>query len=211
MVNCKCNDKIQNATEIKYLGIMINNTLNWSSHIDYLASKLRKFVYMFYKLRDILPLYMLKTVYKALVESVISYGIIIWGGTYNIHVHPLLLTQKYILKVMLSKRRMYPTDLLFAESKVFDIRLLYVYNVAKYMYRRPSLRQYVCHTHNTRHISRNTLKIPKALKTSFQKFISSTGPKIYNLLPVNIRNINNFALYCKILKKYTGCPTVTTH
>ena len=162
MVNCNCNVKIDNTVEIKYLGIIINNTLNWSSHINHLASKLRKFVYMFYKFRDVLPLNILKMTYKALVESVISYGIIIWGGTYNTHVQPLLITQKYILKVMLSKRRMYPTDLLFAESKVYDVRLLYVYSVAKYMYRRPSLRQYIGHTHNTRHVFHDSLKIPKA-------------------------------------------------
>ncbi|KAJ8976052.1 hypothetical protein NQ317_012599 [Molorchus minor] len=67
------------VTEMKYLGIMIDNNLKWDAHVCYVTKKLRKLVYRFKCLKDILNCRQLKILYQSLVESHLAYGILGWG------------------------------------------------------------------------------------------------------------------------------------
>ena len=52
----------------KYLGVTIDAEFKWSEHIQYVFSKLIKYVGIFYKLRTKLPVYCLKSLYFAFVH-----------------------------------------------------------------------------------------------------------------------------------------------
>jgi hypothetical protein len=54
-IQIKYNDKtITNTAELKFLGIVLHNTMSWRSHIDMLAPKLNKACYI---ARAIKPFY----------------------------------------------------------------------------------------------------------------------------------------------------------
>ena len=72
-------DSIRAAEKTKYLGIVIDQHLKWTHHVDYVVTKIRKLVYKFYILRDILNEKLIILIYKALVESLLCYGITVWG------------------------------------------------------------------------------------------------------------------------------------
>ena len=71
---CNCTE-IEEASEIKYLGIIINSNLNWQTHFGYLQNKLRKINYLLYQLKKSVPPRVKLRVYQALYEPVLSYGI----------------------------------------------------------------------------------------------------------------------------------------
>lgn len=199
LINCTCENVIENTTNIKYLGLIINETMRWSDHTEYLNTKLRKLVHIFYKLRNILPINILKMTYKSLVESILTYGIIIWGGTYNSQLKNVKITQKWILKVMLWKNRRYSTEQLFLDSNVLNVNGLYILNVAKFIYRNRELRVPTNHIHNTRQNERKALIIPRPNSNLYKKSIGFMGPKIYNIIPDYLKTINNYKLFCKKL------------
>ena len=69
---------------VKYLGVKIDNKLNWKSHV----AKLNQANAMLYKVRDFINANILKSIYYALFKSHINYACIIWGqniSTINPH------------------------------------------------------------------------------------------------------------------------------
>ena len=70
-------------TSVKYLGVDVDDRLKWDVHVTNLTNRLRKTVYKFVQLRHILRPDLLKTVYYALVESLLTYGTVVWGGAYK--------------------------------------------------------------------------------------------------------------------------------
>jgi len=75
-IDCKFNY----TNSIKFLGIIIESSLTWKKHIDYINSKLNLLGYTLRSLRSVL-LQIIKQIYKSYVHSVLNYGIIFWGNS----------------------------------------------------------------------------------------------------------------------------------
>jgi hypothetical protein len=72
------------CVNFKFLGLHIDNHLNWRWHIKRILPKLSTAVYTIRKLSHVLNTDVLKIVYFANFHSVIEYGIIFWGNSSNI-------------------------------------------------------------------------------------------------------------------------------
>ena len=66
-----------------FLGITINNKLNWNSHINKVTNKISKTVGILNKLRSFLPSGVLQTIYNTLILPHMTYGILAWGRPTN--------------------------------------------------------------------------------------------------------------------------------
>ena len=87
-------------TCVQYLGLRIDNSLTWKQHIKYVDEKISKTVGIIARLRHFVPLNTLQTIYKALLSSYLSYGIIVWGPAAKTHANQLFLLQKRALRLM---------------------------------------------------------------------------------------------------------------
>lgn len=96
---------LQQLIETKFLGIIIHQNLNWSSHIQHATSKIQKTKYIFYKLRYLFSLKTLRIVYFSLVHSHISFGLPIYGATYTTTLNQLQTAQNSIIRIMLFAKR----------------------------------------------------------------------------------------------------------
>ena len=133
--DCSC-ISLSMVPDTKYLGVLIDQNLSWKPHTQALCGRIRKLIYIFKELRHSADSDTLFLVYQSLCVSVLTYCISAWGGgckTYLIHVER---AQRAILKVMQFKRRDYPTALLYSESKVLNVRQLFILRA---MVRRHSL------------------------------------------------------------------------
>lgn len=191
------NSCINEVEHTKYLGIVVDRFLKWNMHIDCLTNKIRKLIHKFYLLREFMSRRMLVTIYKSLVESLIRYGILVWGGMYITGLYKLNIIQKYILKIIYRKKRMYPSNLLFSED-VGSVHAIYILVVCSYYYSHE--KNYVDHLYETRNSTNKHLKIPLNHKHLNLKFVNYIGPKIYNLLPNHIKIVENkkkFNIQCR--------------
>ena len=96
---------LKRVPSIKYLGLMIDERLNWKSHVSYLRSKVSSCCNIMYKLRHLIPLESCIFVYYSLFYSRISYGIMCWGSTYHSITNPIGVLQNKIVKSILFKRQ----------------------------------------------------------------------------------------------------------
>ena len=66
------NATLKKSNEVKYLGVLLDNKLDFKKHINSVAAKLTKFTGLIYKLRFILSIKQLVLVYKSFVQPVIQ-------------------------------------------------------------------------------------------------------------------------------------------
>ena len=190
---------INEVEQTKYLGIIIDKHLRWENHIIKLTNNIKKLIYKFYLLREILSEKLLISVYRALVESLIRYGIMVWGGMCETVLKQLNVMQNTILKIIFKKNKRYSTSLLYS-SDIFNVRSLYILSCCVYVHKEESMRNYINHLYNTRNKTGQNLRIPISHRSINQRFVSYLGPKFFNLLPLKIRNIDKtrkFNIKCR--------------
>jgi len=78
--NLKILDKcIEYVDNFNFLGIVIDNRLNWKYHIENVTRKISKAICILSRLKHYLPRSCLKTIYDSLVNSHLNYGLLCWG------------------------------------------------------------------------------------------------------------------------------------
>ena len=61
--------KIEISTRVKYLGIQIDQHLNWNEHIKNIIPKLSRAIGVLFKIRHNVPKFLLKTIYYSIFNS----------------------------------------------------------------------------------------------------------------------------------------------
>lgn len=199
---CSCSI-IERVNHIRYLGIIVDCHMRWNYHIDYLTSRLRSLIYKFYQVRDVLDGRGLRLIYTALAESIIRYCVVIWGGLYNNTVKNLEVMQNTLLKILFKKDVRHPTKLLYDELNLLNVRKLYVFEVLMWMF---DVKSSLPHLPDINYLIRSRLdrpvQVPFFRKSHMQRFVFYYGPKLYNSLPGNIKNITSKSLYSKHIRRF---------
>ena len=192
------NIKIDEAENIKYLGIIIDKNLRWNLHAEYIIKKLRYMIPKFKHLKQYLNTRQLDIIYYSLVQSHINYGIIGWGGINRNYLYNIEVIQKWILKIIYNKPKLYSSDSLYKESKKMDIKQLFAYNIIIYNFKNKNLITFINHKYNTRQ-KNITLKNKNKKKVANKHFLNII-PYIYDKLPNSLREIKSLKVFKKKLK-----------
>ena len=70
---------IARTTQVKYLGLTMNEHLDWDLYFSQLKKKLNRGIGLLSKIRHFTPKHLLKTLYVSLFNSNLIYGCQIWG------------------------------------------------------------------------------------------------------------------------------------
>ena len=87
-------ENIEYKKSLKFLGLIIDENLNWHDHIHYTKNKISKITYSIKMIKHTLPLQNIKTLYETLVQPHMEYGITLWGGTHDTYVNQVIVQQK---------------------------------------------------------------------------------------------------------------------
>ena len=99
--NLTMNSKIiTRVSQTKFLGVTIDEKLNWKPHIELLNKKLRSICGRIYRIKNCLPESLYKQIYHSLFESHLSYAISVWGGISSNQMKPLFITQKKCVRIL---------------------------------------------------------------------------------------------------------------
>jgi hypothetical protein len=74
--------EVENVRSFKYLGFHIDERLNYTTHIKYIKSRLSRLRYLSKRLRSYLTTESARSLYYGLVHSIVSYGLLVWGGVF---------------------------------------------------------------------------------------------------------------------------------
>lgn len=201
-----CNDlcvPIETVSSFKYLGLMLDAQLNFKQHVSILKTKLCQVLRCFYFLRKVCSKDFLKTLYYALFDSHLRYGLICWGGIYLANIKPLMKIQKAVLRSMTYLPWTSPSLPLFVKYKILPLRYLYVFKVLKMHYLRSGNRFSNADT-SERYMLRNKHRIwvPHPNKEHFKRNFLYIAPKLFSKLPVNIVKAVSIRDFSTLLKEW---------
>ena len=101
---------------IKFLGIYLDKHLTFKQHINFLCSSISRCIFAINRVKHILPLKALKSLYFALIQSRLQYCIAVWGNSN--HVQKLLLIRKRAIRIINNKNYRHHTDPLFKANQI---------------------------------------------------------------------------------------------
>lgn len=192
---------INQAETVKYLGVTIDRHLRWDHHINNVVETLRSVIYKFKNMRGILDTQNMKILYYALVESRLTYGMVTWGSAVYSYLKRLEIIQKKFLKIIFQKNITYPSDQLYKESKILDMRQLYFLTIIIFVFKHKNTLVNIEHNYHTRY-RLNSHLTPTCQKSIGQRNHIYLAPRLYNSLPENVKNSKSIMQIKKKTKKY---------
>jgi len=104
-ISVKINNSVINrVNNCKYLGIIIDDQLKWSTHIKIGEQKLKHLVGILYKIRYKLSDWWLRNIYFAFVHPYILHGLELYGNTLASYLDKLTTLNNKILRILQKKR-----------------------------------------------------------------------------------------------------------
>ena len=114
---------------MKFLGVLLDETLSWRSHLVELSRKFARSVGIIHNLRHYVPLDTLIYIYYALFYPFLTYGIAVWCATYENLLKPVLTAQKKVIRAITLSEPTVHSSPLFSDLKILtlgDIFELYI-------------------------------------------------------------------------------------
>ena len=182
---------VERVTEVKFLGLYLDENLNFKYYTSLLVRKLSKFLPIIYNIRDNLTLSSLKLIYNSLIYPNLLYCNCIWGASHRININPLIVLQKKIVRIMTFNQRNSHTRALMKSLSILDIDDIYRFSSGCTVYRhlnsgKETFVPYVC-PYNTRRSEAPTLTLPVITTTHSRQSLRWRGVQIWNELPADLR------------------------
>lgn len=196
---------IKRVDSAKILGLIIDEKLNWSLHINKIKSKINSASFALRKLNNVLPASAKWFFYHSCIMSHVSYLNPIWNTAATHEINNLKICINRALKIIKNKPRLYPTDMLYSDS-ILPIEkfnkfctLLFIYKIKNKLIKNNVELDLNENTYQTRQISNFVINF---FRTSIgQKNIFCEGVKLFNTLPDVLKNstrISNFKSNVKL-------------
>lgn len=168
---------------------MLDQHMSWETHINQLRTKIRHLAGKFYGLREILDQRTAKTLYCALVESLLNYGITVWGNA-----SPYLMTrieraQNCAVSNISTTSRADDED--YKNLEILRASELHIFRVISRNYFQPRFRKRREVEHNVR--CGRVYTENKTINKYGERVRAVKVPKLLNSLPENVRNIESIS------------------
>ena len=161
---------------MKFLGITIDDRLNYNEHVEQLTKRLSRCKGILYKLSYSIPPTILRQLYFAIFYSVMIYGIAIWGGGNITNLNMISRINRTAVNIFIN-------ELPFSISQPLSFNLVYQYFCLLAFYRYANREHFPyfhnkifnlipVHGHGTRFSSSNYYSLPTVSKTGSQKKFS---------------------------------------
>ena len=127
-------ESIGEVQNTKFLGIIIDNKLNWKDHISYIAGKVSRGVGMIIKARNYLNRDGLMCLYYSFVYPYFTYCNHIWGSTYKSNLRRLIVLQNKVLRIILHAKPRKSAEPFYKELNIMKFKNINKYLIGNFMY-----------------------------------------------------------------------------
>ena len=93
--------KIERKTEARFLGVIMDEKLSWSSHITMMKTKMMRYVGIMHKIKRKLPLATRLQIYQSFVQSHLNYCSLVWGFASKSLIESLFSKQKQGIRAIM--------------------------------------------------------------------------------------------------------------
>lgn len=191
-------ERLDIVENTKFLGIHINEFLDWSCHINYLSKKLNSICYGIRLVSKYMNEKTLKIMYFANFESIIKYGIIFWGG--DSQIQNIFVIQKRLIRIVKKMNYNETCRTVFKSEGIMTVYALYIYECLMFLFvNKDRFNITTHHQHDTRTMS---LNYPIHRLTLTEKSPHYMCIKLFNKLPDNVKMIQSQKLFKSHIRKF---------
>ena len=205
--------KLIRTTHVKFLGVMLEENLNWTIHINEICNKLKRLFHIFYNIRNFLSKDNIKTIYYTMIYSRIKYGISLYGQAGTSKLKRIQTLQNCLLKVLTKKSYRFSTDELHNSLDLLKVDDIAVQEVVTFVHNYFSnslppvfagyfgtlFSQHGINTRNGTYL----LTIDGHETDIAASSTKILGAKLWNKLDNGLKNIPNIKLQNQIQKAYS--------
>ena len=188
------NTILEKVDNIKYLGVMLDESFNWSAHIREIKSKIASAVGIISKLRYYVDTNILIQVYHALIASRFHYAITSWGGATKTVLKPISVLQNRAIRLISRTSRYTNLDNAYLNLRLLKFEDIYKLKLAEFIhdFHQDSLPPFfsnyfqnvrATHSHPTRYAAANHFLPIRCNKSIGQRSIRYRAPTHWNELP----------------------------
>ena len=180
---------------VKFLGVLIDDRLSYKQHVLSTTKRLSSIIGIMRRVKPLVPSAVMRQIYFSMFHSILTYGVIVWGGCGKTSNLKICNVQERALKIL---RNMSPPILL---PPVFDdvYKLSTLLQLHKYVHHRDFSEYFHTrilslvpdHDHQTRFNLNNNLMQPAMRKTTTQKQFFNNVIKEWNKLPHSLKGISD--------------------
>ena len=197
--------------------VYFDKDLSWKPHVDYINKKISKASGALSKLRHCIVIDTLKTIYHALVNSYLKYGLLSWGNASDSVLQPLNVLNNRILRIItFAPLGRLDTSIIYKHLNILSLEKMFFFEASKFIFKSKNqmlplqtiathFRRSTSHRYFTRSqsVNDNFLVLPLTLMSSYaQKSIQMKADKIWSDIPSIIREGESFNIFKFYLKKH---------
>ena len=207
-INGEC---IKEEFKTKFLGVIVDNKLSWSYHIQYIKKKIAKGIGVICRAKHLLNVKTLCTLYHSFVYPYLNYAAEVWGSACDTHLLAIIKLQKKVLRIITNSHRNEHSSPLFQKLSILRFEEIHYYKIALMMFKvyhkttpvvfqKLFIRNADIHDHETRQAE--LYHVPIARTNYMLNAISVKGVKIWNELFMKINHDCSYLSFKIALKKY---------
>ena len=127
---------IYRVNSTKFLGIIIHENLSWKQHVSTICSKTSKIIgtCIICKARKYFCSKTLLILYNSLFLPYLNYCNLIWASTYDLHIEPLLLLQKKVVRIITFSHPLTHTKPLFQKLNILPIHSIFKCQISCFVF-----------------------------------------------------------------------------
>ena len=178
------NLKIDRVSKFDFLGVILDENLNWKDHINKISTKISRVIGILCKMKNFMPPF---------IVPHLTYGILVWGSNTSY----LFKLQKKAIRTITKSKYNEHTEPLFKMLNLLKIQDLFKLTVLKFYYNK-------CHTllpayFQAFNLSQRASHHPYNIRTKFMLHINKTNKKLSdialrNMLPKLINETDSIIL-----------------
>lgn len=192
-------DGITMEEQVKFLGITLDQSLNWETQIENLCNKLNSAYFAIKQMKACVTKDSLLVIYFAMAYSHISLNIMSWGSGKEFQ--RVFVMQKRILRMIFEMDYRESCKPMFVNKKILTVPCIYMYKCVCFV--RKNIVQFEesssTHSYSTRNGSQ--LRVPLHRTAKFKKSPIYNAITFYNKLPAEIKNSNTDKLFHEKTKR----------
>ena len=204
------NVNLKRVTDFNFLGIVLDENLNWNMHTKKIANKVSRTVGLLCRLKRMLPKHTLRLIYTSLVLPHLQYGVLNWG----FNMGRIAKLQKKAMRYITCSKYNAHTTPIFRDLKLLKLEDIFKVSLLKFYFRYENnqlptyfsnmlLPENVEHDHFTRQHDQDRRQKPK--HSSTEKTLRHYLPKFLQGIQQDIKEktqthcIQGFVAYAKYI------------
>ena len=200
-------DSLENVTEFKYLGIIINQHLTWHDHVEILHSKVAQRLGVLKHMRHLLPVYARKLYVMTMIVPLLNYASVVWGDKNNkTLMNSLQILHNKAAKLILNKLPWSSSSDVLKELKWLELSQRRKFQRCIYMYYQLTedaasfLKGKDFHKYNTH--NKDLLRTVKSNTNWGLQTSQNSCSQSWNSLPNDIKLLSMIDKFKRALKRY---------